>query len=197
MRSVLSWCAKLIYHFMGWTYDDLPPYWAKKSVVIGFPHTTNMDTVRALTYIKLAKVNARLLVKADWFFWPMSIVLKSLGAVPVHRDKSHGFVAGIAEEFHKQDEFILALVPEGTRKKTRRIRTGFWNIARRAKVPVICWFLDNKAKKTRWVGQIFPGDDLKEDLLKINALYQAHGYDIPLGDMDQYQSTKPDKHNKS
>ena len=189
MSSFLSMCGKLIYHFMGWTYDGLPPYWVKKAVVIGFPHTANKDTVMALTYIKLAKVNAKLLVKADWFFWPMSLLLKGLGAVPVHRDKSHGFVAGIAGKFRENDEFILALVPEGTRKNTTRIRTGFWNIARTAKVPVICWFLDNKCRRTRWVGQIFPGDSLEDDLLKIKALYQVHGYDIPLGDMDQYKIT--------
>ncbi|GAB6142973.1 1-acyl-sn-glycerol-3-phosphate acyltransferase [Desulfocicer niacini] len=190
MSSFLSMCGKLIYHLMGWTYDGLPSYWAKKSVVIGFPHTANMDTVRALTYIKICRINAKLLVKADWFFWPMSILLKNLGGVPVHRNKAHGFVASIAEEYHKNDEFVLALVPEGTRKKTRRIRTGFWNIARAAQVPVICWFLDNKNRKTCWVGQIIPSDDLKGDLLKINALYQAHGYELPLGDMDQYQSKK-------
>ena len=187
MSSFLSMCGKLIYHLMGWSYDDLPPYWAKKSVVIGFPHTANRDTVMALTYIKLAKVNAKLLVKADWFVWPMSLLLRSLGAVPVHRDKAHGFVAGIADEFHKNDEFILALVPEGTRKKTTRIRTGFWNIARAAEVPIICWFLDNKCKKTRWVGHIIPSDSLINDLLKIKDLYQVHGYDIPLGDMAQYK----------
>jgi len=45
----------------GLDYDPLPAYWEPKCVVIGFPHTTNMDTVRALTYMKLAGINATLM----------------------------------------------------------------------------------------------------------------------------------------
>lgn len=188
MDYLLSLISKALYRFMGWTYDELPAYWTKKSVVIGFPHTSNMDTVRALTYIKLARVDAKLLIKADWFFWPMSLLLNSLGAVPVRRDKAHGFVGDVVKAFNTKDEFILALVPEGTRKNTTRIRTGFWNIAKAANVPIICWFLDNKCKRTRWVGMIMPGESLAGDLLKIKAFYQSHGYNISLGDMDQYKA---------
>ncbi len=190
MGSFLSFCGKSLYHFMGWTYDNLPDYWTKKSVVIGFPHTSNMDTVRALTYMQIGQINAKLLVKSDWFFWPMSVLLNSLGAIPINRDKAQGFVGEIAKEFQIRDEFILALVPEGTRKKITRIRTGFWNIARAANVPIICWFLDNSCKQTRWIGKIMPGESLEADLLKIQALYQSHGYTIRLGDMAQYSKTK-------
>lgn len=180
LASVFSWMGKMIYWSMGWTYDPLPPYWDKKAVVIGFPHTGNMDTVRALTYIKLARVNARLLVKSVWFFFPMSILLKILGGLPVRRDKAHGFVGSVVEEFHRQEELVVALVPEGTRKQVSRIKTGFWYIAKGADVPIICWYLDNRAKKTRWVGKIYPGDDIDQDLAKIKEIYENAGFSIPL-----------------
>jgi len=35
-----------------------------------------------------------------------------------------------------------------------------------------------------------PGDSLEADLLKIQALYQSHGYTISLGDMAQYSKIK-------
>ncbi|SMC82032.1 Acyltransferase [Desulfocicer vacuolatum DSM 3385] len=190
MGSFLSFCGKSLYRFMGWTYDDLPDYWVKKSVVIGFPHTSNMDTVRALTYMQIGQINAKLLVKSDWFFWPMSVLLRRLGAIPVNRDKPRGFVGQIAKEFNTRDEFILALVPEGTRKNTCRIRTGFWSIAKTANVPIICWLLDNSCKRTRWLGKIMPGENLETDLLKIKEIYQSRGYAIPLGNMDQYSKVK-------
>ncbi len=183
MKSILSLLSRLLYFAMGWTYDQLPEYWSKKSVVIGFPHTTNMDTVRALTYIKLAKVDARLLVKSGWFFFPMSILLKSLGGMPVKRDKACGFVDTVVKEFDKRDKLVVALVPEGTRKNVPTIKTGFWHIAKGAGVPIICWYLDNSAKRTRWIGKITPGQSLEEDLLKIKALYQTAGFSIPLGDL--------------
>ena len=170
----------MLYAIMGWTYDELPDYWTDKSVVIGFPHTANMDTVRALTYIKIAKVNARLLVKSEWFFFPMSLVLKSLGGMPVKRDKTKGFVGGVVAEFNQRKTLVLALVPEGTRKNVAAIKTGFWYIAKGANVPIICWYLDNQAKRTRWIGKINPGESLEKDLLKIQTLYKNVGFSIPL-----------------
>lgn len=181
MGMILSRIAKIMYYVMGWTYDPLPDYWDPKSVVIGFPHTTNMDTVRALTYIKVARVDARLLVKAGWFFFPMSVLLKALGGLPVKRDKATGFVGAVVEEFNQREQLVVALVPEGTRKKVTTIRTGFWHIARGADVPIICWYLDNRARRTRWVGKIRPGNSLEEDLIRIRDIYRAAGFEIPWG----------------
>lgn len=176
---MLSWLGKLVYWLMGWTYDPLPEYWDKKSVVIGFPHTCNMDTVRALTYIKLAKVDARLLVKSSWFFFPMSILLKILGGLPVKRSTASGFVGSVVNEFNSREQLVVALVPEGTRKQVATIRTGFWHIAKEADVPIICWYLDNQTKRTRWIGKIYPGDTLGEDLIRIADIYKKAGFSIP------------------
>ena len=169
---------------MGWSYDELPDYFPEKCVVIGFPHTANMDTVRALTYMKIAKVNARLLIKANWFFFPMSIILKSLGGLPVKRDKTHGFVRGVVKEFERQDSLVLAMVPEGTRKNVTSIKTGFWYIAKEADVPIICWYLDNFSKRTRWIGIIKPGETFEEDIVKIQKIYEQAGFLIPLGNIN-------------
>lgn len=190
MKTVLSNLGKLIYRVNGWTYENIPEYWPDKQVVIGFPHTSNMDTVMAFTYIKVIKVNTKVLIKADWFFWPMSSLLNALGGIPVIRDKASGFVNSVIKEFKKRDSFSIAIVPEGTRKKTSRIKTGFWNIAKGANVPIFCWYLDNRAKRTKWVGHIMPGDDLVEDLLKIRNMYLKQGYIIPLGDINQYIITE-------
>lgn len=180
MKALLSWIGRILYFFIGWTYDPLPDYWVKKSVVIGFPHTKNMDTFRALIYIKIAKVNARLLVKASWFFFPMSLLLKSLGGLPVKRNKTSGFVESVVNEFNNREELVVALVPEGTRKQVATIKTGFWHIAKGANVPIICWYLDNREKRTRWIGKIHPGESLEADLLKIKEIYEGAGFSIPL-----------------
>jgi len=190
MKSLLSWIGRVLYFIIGWTYDPLPDYWDKKSVVIGFPHTKNMDTFRALTYIKIAKVNARLLVKASWFFFPMSLLLKSLGGLPVKRDKTCGFVESVVNEFNCRKELVVALVPEGTRKQVATIKTGFWHIAKGADVPIICWYLDNRAKRTRWIGRIHPGESLDADLLKIKEIYEQAGFSIPLKQLENGHSKK-------
>jgi 1-acyl-sn-glycerol-3-phosphate acyltransferase len=185
MNTIFNAIARLMYKLMGWTYDELPDYFPEKCVVIGFPHTANMDTVRALTYMKIVNVNARLLIKAAWFFFPMSILLKGLGGLPVKRDKTHGFVGGVVKEFEKHDRLVLAMVPEGTRKNVASIKTGFWYIAKGANVPIICWYLDNYSKRTRWIGKVEPGESFENDLLKIQKIYEQAGFLIPLGNLTQ------------
>ncbi len=192
MKHILSILGRLLYRAMGWTYDALPEYWTDKCVVIGFPHTKNMDTVRALTYIKVAKVQARLLVKAEWFFFPMSILLRGLGGMPVKRDKAHGFVANVAKEFENREKLVLALVPEGTRKKVGTIKTGFWYIAKAADVPIICWYLDNELKRTRWIGRVHPGESLEADLAVIKDLYEKAGFSIPLNNLAPGEGQAPE-----
>ena len=176
---LFSALGKFMYARMGWTYDPLPAYWEPGCVVIGFPHTSNMDTVRALTYMKLVGINAKLMIKSKWFFFPMSIFLKSLGGLPVQRDKSCGFVNGVIKKYEENEDLVVALVPEGTRKSVSTIKTGFWYIAKGADVPIICWYLDNRSKRTRWLGKIHPGESLEQDLHKIHSIYKRAGFLIP------------------
>ena len=46
----------------------------------------------------------------------MSLVLKVSGGIPVDRRSSQGTVEQMAEVFKSTDEFLLAIVPEGTGK---------------------------------------------------------------------------------
>ena len=82
--------------------------------------------------------------------------------------------------FAKHDDFLLAIVPEGTRKGVRTIKTGFWHIAKAADVSIICWYLDNENKVTRWLGELRPGEDKAEDILKIQKIYAEAGYQFQL-----------------
>jgi len=162
----------------------LPPYFSKKHVIIGFPHTSNMDTIRAFTGFRIIKRTGHIMIKKEAFFWPLSILLHVLGGIPVDRSAHEGVVQQMADAFHSRDEFLLAIVPEGTRKKIRTIRTGFWHIAKAAGVPIICWYLDNETKTTRWLGEIVPGEDKMADLVRIRDLYEKAGYRFPLESAD-------------
>ena len=86
----------------------------------------------------------------------------------------------MVEIFNTRNEFLLAIVPEGTRKKVTTIKTGFRHIAKAAKVSVICWYLDNENKTARWLAEIIPGEDKIEDLIRIRDIYEKAGYRFPL-----------------
>ena len=179
METILKYIGILFFKLSGWTYEELPEYWTGKHVVVGFPHTSNMDTVRAFAYMKIAKVKGHILIKSSWFIWPMSVFLKRIGGLPVNRGKAIGTVNKLAEEFKKSDKFILSIVPEGTRKKVTKVKLGFWYIAKNADVSILCWFLDNKNKSVKWVGTITPGNSAEKDLDKIRYFYKKHGLIIP------------------
>jgi 1-acyl-sn-glycerol-3-phosphate acyltransferase len=180
LKQLLSLTGKFLYFLMGWEFEPLPPYFSCKHVIIGFPHTSNMDAVRAFIAYRIIKRTGHIMVKKEWFVWPMSVVLKIIGGIPVDRRSSRGAVEQMADIFKDRDEFLLAIVPEGTRKKIKTIRTGFWHIAKTADVSIICWFLDNANKKARWLGEIVPGENMTDDLIRIRDIYEKAGYRFPL-----------------
>ncbi len=180
MNEIMSIICKIYYRLMGWKFIPLPSYFSKKHVIIGFPHSTNMDTVRAFAGFRIAKIKGHIMIKKEWFFFPMSMFLNFLGGIPVSRSTPQGVVDQMADVFKQRDDFLLAIVPEGTRKNVTTIKTGFWHIAKKAEVSIICWYLDNNTKTTRWLGEIIPGDDIKEDLVKIQSIYSKAGYNFPL-----------------
>ena len=180
MKTVLSLTGRLAYKLMKWDFEPLPDYFSNRHVIIGFPHTTNMDTIRAFFGFKIVKRTGHIMVKKEWFFWPMSRVLSAIGGIPVFRDTPQGVVGQMVTMFGERSHFLLAIVPEGTRKGVTTIKTGFWHIAKDADVSIICWYLDNDNKTTRWLGEVVPGDDKVQDMKTIRGIYEAAGYKFPM-----------------
>ncbi|MGK0361898.1 MAG: 1-acyl-sn-glycerol-3-phosphate acyltransferase, partial [Bradymonadia bacterium] len=160
------------------TFDELPPYWQSTQVIIGFPHSALIDTAMAFGGFAIIEQKGHILIKKEAFRGPLRPFLNWLGAVAIDRHSPTGVVDQIVAEFEARDVFQLALVPEGTRKGTTRLKTGFWHIARGAGVPIVCWYLDAANKRTRWLGSFEPTDDLQADLQRIKALYADAGHDI-------------------
>jgi 1-acyl-sn-glycerol-3-phosphate acyltransferase len=50
-------------------------------------------------------------------------------------------VSATVEAFKREPRLQLVIAPEGTRKKVKKFKTGFWHIARLAEVPIcLCTF---------------------------------------------------------
>ena len=106
-------------------------------VIIVAPHTSWKDVLVGFAARDQLKINhARFLGKKELFDGPFGWFFKMLGGTPVDRFSKRGVVEQVVEMFNKHNEFILALSPEGTRKKVDKLRTGFYHIAKQAKVPI-------------------------------------------------------------
>ena len=72
--------------------------------------------------------------------------MRALGGYPVDRSKNNNLVDSVVEIFNEKERFAIALAPEGTRKKVKRFRSGFYHIAAKAGIPIVMVGFDFKRK---------------------------------------------------
>jgi 1-acyl-sn-glycerol-3-phosphate acyltransferase len=130
----------------------------RKFVLIVAPHTSNWDFVVGLLCDLALDMDAAWLGKHSIFVGPFGRWLKSLGGIPVVRSASHNLVSQAAAEFARRDQMILAITPEGTRRKVQSWKSGYWHIARAAGVPILPVGFDF-ARRATVIGAVRPTTD--------------------------------------
>ena len=126
---------------MGWNVDGEIPN-LPKLVIIVAPHTSNWDFVVGVAAKLALDLEVMWLGKDSLFRGPFGALWRQLGGRPVDRYASHDVVNEVVQEFRRRDRLVLALAPEGTRKRVERWRTGFYHIAHSARVPIVPVALD-------------------------------------------------------
>jgi 1-acyl-sn-glycerol-3-phosphate acyltransferase len=121
---------------MGWNVEGEIPN-IPKLVIIAAPHTSNWDFVVGVAAKLALGLDVMWLGKDTLFRGPLGAMMRRLGGRPVDRDASHDVVSDMVGEFARRERLILALAPEGTRKRVERWRTGFYHIAHAARVPIV------------------------------------------------------------
>ena len=140
-------------------------------IIVG-PHTSGWDIVVGVLYRSAAKINgAHFLGKKELFDGPFGFLFKWLGGTPVDRFSKHNLVEQVVELFDQHDKYILALSPEGTRQKVEKLRTGFYHIAKGAKVPIVMAGIDFGNKRLILSEPFFPTDNEREDFQKIVSFF--------------------------
>lgn len=180
--SLKSWAGQQVFRWKDWSYDERPELWSPQQVIVGFPHTTNLDGVRALAFLAATGRRAHVLVKQELFRPPLGSLLTRLDFIPVDRHASNDVVGQMAQRFAEDPGFSLVLAPEGTRGKDgvqKPIRTGFWHIARQAGVPILLMISDDRKRQIRPLARLMP-TDLATDLQQIASLYAAEGVTLQM-----------------
>jgi len=160
---------------MGWETNIIFPYnHLKKYVVIVGPHTSGWDFIVGVAYRSVLQMEkARYLGKQELFKPPFGFIFRWLGGTPVDRKSSNNLVDQVVEMFNSKDEFAIALSPEGTRQKVEKLKTGFYFIAKKAKVPIVMAGLDYKQKRAIFSEALYPTDNQQEDFERIHAFFRA------------------------
>ncbi|MEO8673289.1 MAG: 1-acyl-sn-glycerol-3-phosphate acyltransferase [Tahibacter sp.] len=140
-------------------------------VIVAAPHSSWWDGWWGLMFKVAIGLDASFMGKRELFFWPLGWLLRGIGGIPVERSSASGVVTQMVARFTQRERLWLALAPEGTRRKVTKWRSGFWNIAHAAGVPVLAVYF-HYPEKTIGVGPLFHlTDDMSADIARIRAWY--------------------------
>lgn len=173
ITPMLSKISSYILKKMGWQIVGSYPYNIKKKVIIVVPHTSNWDFPLGLLFRSAIKAKIHFVGKESLFRFPHGFIFRLLGGFPVKRDKKHNQVEQIARYFETREEFALTLAPEGTRKRVDTLKTGFYHIAVRAKVPIIMIKFDCEKKHFVIHEPLYPSGDLDKDMEIVNKFFRG------------------------
>jgi 1-acyl-sn-glycerol-3-phosphate acyltransferase len=170
LREIIRGLALLFLKVCGWRREgvlpDLPRY-----VMIAAPHTSNWDFPFTMAIAFAFRLKICWLGKHTLFRRPFGPFFRWFGGIPIDRTKSSDTVSQAIQAFREKARIVMLISPEGTRKKVRAWKTGFYHIAMGANVPVSLAFLDYMKK----VGGIGPlvrlSGNLELDMAAIRDFY--------------------------
>ena len=133
--KLLRWLGKFLLKVTGWkTTGHLPK--DQRVVLIAGPHTSNWDFVLAMSLILSLDVNIHWVGKHSIFKKGFRRLLRKMGGIPVNRANPEALKQEIYNITEKYKGFVIAIAPEGTRKKVKDWKTGFYHVAKLANVPI-------------------------------------------------------------
>ena len=165
------WIGRLWLRLFGWKVrGDAASY--RKFVLIAAPHTSNWDLPFMLATAYVMRVRISWFGKHTVFIPPWGWLLRKLGGIPVDRRAPQSLVMQMAEKFKSSDYLVLAVPPEGTRRKVNLWKSGFYHIASESGVPIGLGYLDYDRKLCGLGAFVMPSGNVTEDMDKIRAFYR-------------------------
>ena len=169
-NKFIAWIGLLFLKMLGWRVEGEVPD-IKKFVMIAAPHTTNWDFPITLAITFVLKIKIYWMGKTAIFRWPFGAACRWLGGIPIDRSRSQNVVEQSVHAFNERDNLIMIIPPEGSRKKVKYWKTGFYHIATGANVPIMLGFLDYR-RKVGGIGPTFyPTGRIEEDMQEIKTFY--------------------------
>jgi 1-acyl-sn-glycerol-3-phosphate acyltransferase len=186
ITSIKKSYGKLLLKILGWKIvGELPK--DEKYVAVIAPHTSIMDMFIGKIYNWAVGMKPSIMVKKEFFFFPVGLIIRSWGGIPVDRQNAASIVDQMAEKFKKRKKLILAITPEGTRALNTEWKTGFYRIAEKAQVPIYMVFGDFKKKTVGILGKFETTGNMEEDIKAIKRHFVGitgyHEHKFSVGDV--------------
>ena len=132
--KIVQWLARWFLRFFGWKVEGtVPPIAGNENLIlIAGPHTSNWDGIFGFAAILGLDAKITFFGKYTLFNKPfLGRFLKYIGGIPVDKSKPGRGLTDVAiQNMKKLNGSLIAMSPEGTRAKTKKIRSGFLRIAK-------------------------------------------------------------------
>jgi len=168
---MIAFVAKWYFRWIGWKIQGGIPANIKKCVVVAAPHTSNYDYPITLSVFYTLNLKVKFLAKKQLFSFPLGILMRATGGIPVDRSKKNNLVEYMTEMFAEKDRLYLLVPPEGTRNAVKEWKTGFYRVAEAAGVPIMLGYLDYAKKVAGFENMFYPSGDMEKDMAAIKAFY--------------------------
>lgn len=154
----------------GWAFEGPVPA-TQRYVLIAAPHTSNWDFVYMMAMAWALGIRLSWMGKASLFVFPLGVLFKALGGLPIRRDMRANLVEQSVARFTPGSDLVLAVPAEGTRGRGTTWRSGFYHIARLAEVPIVLGYLDYARKRGGLGPELRPSGDVRADMDIVRAFY--------------------------
>ena len=162
---------RILFRWLGFR-EEVTIHLPGKYILALAPHTSNWDFVLGRLYSNAVGLKCNFLMKKEWFFWPLGVLMRRMGGVPVYRSRQMGSTDLLAKKAIEADEFRLCITPEGTRKPNREWKRGFYYIALKANIPIVLYGLDYERRLIKCTKMVVPTGDIEKDMQEIKEYFR-------------------------
>jgi 1-acyl-sn-glycerol-3-phosphate acyltransferase len=176
--GILNWLGyglgRLVQFVFGWNVTGKLPDDPKYIIVA--VHTSGWDLIFALMGMLvlthgLAGMRLCWMGKQELFRPSFGWFMRLIGGIPIDRSGSHSVVDQSIAAFDRHERMAMIITPEGTRKRGRGWKTGFYYIAQGAHVPIVCGILDYDRKVVGPGLLLRPNGNLEADIATMKEFF--------------------------
>lgn len=180
-NSILPLIGKFFLYFTGWKIEGTLPS-VSRIVVVCAPHTSNWDFIYGMIMVLAIDIRVNFLAKKSIFVPVFKILLNKLGGIPVDRENPELLVQKIGDYSKNNEGVLIAVTPEGTRKKVLKWKTGFLRIAKISNSIILPLGIDYPSK-TFTLGKVYhPTGENEKDIRELQLI------------LKDYKGRHPDRH---
>ena len=168
---LLQKIGKFFLTITGWKFKgDIPR--SDRIILVAGPHTSNWDFILAMAFIFGLNLNVFWIGKHTLFKNGFSKIMRKLGGIPVDRASPELLMNEVSNIVKRKQGVIIAISPEGTRKKVERLKSGFLRIAKMTNSQILLAGIDFESKLIH-LGKLFqPTGDTENDLSNVHNYFR-------------------------